>query len=165
MPLSGMPDHYFLELTNETTGQLFQWNNISGQATSKTKYGQTLGHQFSWRIRGACGTNGTTWATTFSNPQYFTLGANRAYRLIESQWNIYPNPTKDFITLSTELAKQSTIRITLSNLIGEVMYSESAAAEKGAFTKSINLENITKGVYLISLDDQINKINQRIILQ
>ena len=165
LPVSGAPDHYFLELTNETTGQLFQWNNISGQATSKTKYGQSIGHQFSWRIRGACGTNGTTWATTFSNPQYFTLGANRDYNSIQSQWNVYPNPTKGFITLSAELKKQSIIKIDVSNLIGEVLYSENIVAEKGAFTTSINLENMPKGVYLISLDNQINKINQRIILQ
>ena len=26
----GQPHHYFLELTNETTGQVFSWNNLAG---------------------------------------------------------------------------------------------------------------------------------------
>ena len=67
--------------------------------------------------------------------------------------------------MSAELEKQSIIKIDVSNLIGEVLYSENIVAEKGVFTTSINLENMPKGVYLISLDNQINKINQRIILQ
>ena len=66
-PESGAPHHYFLELVNETTGQVFQWNNISGNATSKTKYNQVPGHEFSWRIRGACGSVGTSWATYLLN--------------------------------------------------------------------------------------------------
>ena len=76
-PLSGEPDHYFLELNNETTGQIFQWNNIPGSANSKTKYNQIAGHSFSWRIRGACGATGTSWATIFTQPAYYTLGGSR----------------------------------------------------------------------------------------
>ena len=37
------------------------------------KYGLTAG-EYSWRIRGACGTNGTSWATIFSQPVTYTLG-------------------------------------------------------------------------------------------
>ena len=64
-PDSGAPDHYFLELTNVATGQVWAWNNIPGTDNSKSKYGLTAG-EYSWRIRGACGTNGTSWATIFS---------------------------------------------------------------------------------------------------
>ena len=56
-PDSGAPDHYFLELTNVATGQVWAWNNIPGTDNSKSKYGLTAG-EYSWRIRGACGTNG-----------------------------------------------------------------------------------------------------------
>ena len=48
-PINGQPHHYFLELTNETTGQVFSWNNLAGNSTSKTKYGQSSGDQFKWR--------------------------------------------------------------------------------------------------------------------
>ena len=42
-PDSGAPDHYFLELTNVTTGQVWAWNNIPGADNSKSKYGLTAG--------------------------------------------------------------------------------------------------------------------------
>ena len=43
LPLSGTPDHYFLELNNENTGQQWLWNNIPGSQTSKSKFGLTQG--------------------------------------------------------------------------------------------------------------------------
>ena len=66
-PESGEPDHYFLELTNDITGQQWQWNDIAGEQTSKTKFNLSSG-DYSWRIRGACGENGTSWATIFTQP-------------------------------------------------------------------------------------------------
>ena len=52
------PDHYFLELTNVTTGQVWAWNDLLGSSNSKTKFGLNAG-DYSWRIRGAYGANGT----------------------------------------------------------------------------------------------------------
>ena len=75
-PQSGQPHHYFLELKNENTGQVWQWNNIDGSATSKTKFGLTDG-EYSWKIKGSCGTNGTTWATPFTESIYYTIGGEK----------------------------------------------------------------------------------------
>ena len=72
-PITGEPDHYFLHLTNLATGQVFAWNNIPGSSNSKTKYNLSPG-EYSWKIRGACGTNGTSWATPFSSPVNHILG-------------------------------------------------------------------------------------------
>ena len=36
------PDHYFLELNNDITGQQWQWNDIAGEQTSKTKFNLSL---------------------------------------------------------------------------------------------------------------------------
>ena len=48
-PQSGQPDHYFLELTNVTTGQV--WVEQPGRFINfKTKLGLTAG-EYSWRIR------------------------------------------------------------------------------------------------------------------
>ena len=61
-PASGQPDHYFLELTNVTTGQVWAWNNLAGSLTSKTKFSKTAGEN-TWKSRSACGTSGNSWAT------------------------------------------------------------------------------------------------------
>lgn len=67
---SGTPDHYFLELNNDITGQQWHWNNIAGDQTSKTKFNLSSG-DYSWRIRGACGSNCTSWATILTQREYY----------------------------------------------------------------------------------------------
>ena len=43
-PQTGAPDHYFLELTNLDTEQVWAWNNLSGTSNSKTKFGLNAGN-------------------------------------------------------------------------------------------------------------------------
>ena len=92
---SGAPDYHFLEMTNLTTGAVYQWNNIPGGDNSKTKFGQSPGDEISWRIRGACGTNGTSWATIFSQPAEYTLGGARLENSALANLDVYPNPSRD----------------------------------------------------------------------
>ena len=102
-PLSGEPDHYFLYLENLATGDVYAWNDIPGNATSKTKYNLAPG-EYSWKIRGACGTNGTSWATPFSSPEFYSLGSNRINN-INYKLNIFPNPSIDIVNINIELEK------------------------------------------------------------
>jgi hypothetical protein len=99
-PESGAPDHYFLEMTNVTTGAVYEWNDIPGTATSQSKFNQNPGDEISWRIRGACGTNGTSWATIFSQPVTYTLGGERVATEVVSGLDVYPNPSRDIFNIS-----------------------------------------------------------------
>ena len=88
-----------MELTNVTTGQVWAWNNLAGSLTSKTKFGLTAG-DYSWRIRGACGTNGTSWATIFSQPVEYTLGGARLENSSVANLDVYPNPSRDVFNVT-----------------------------------------------------------------
>ena len=101
-PISGQPHHYFLELNNETSGQTWQWNNIPGSSSSKSKYNLTEG-EYSWRIRGACGTNGTSWATDYHSTVYYTLGGERLENRTLTNLDVYPNPSRGEFNISFEL--------------------------------------------------------------
>ena len=154
-PESGAPHHYFLELVNETTGQVFQWNNIAGSATSKTKYNQVPGHEFSWRIRGACGSIGTSWATIFTQPVYYTLGAERISQ-IEDVY-IYPNPTRGKFNLMFEVNNAQDIKVEITSVVGEIISSEVYDDFSGSFIKSFDLTNTSNGMYFVKvyLDNQV----------
>ena len=164
-PESGAPDHYFLELTNETTGQVFQWNNIGGNTNSKTKYGQTAGDQFSWRIRGACGANGTSWATSFTAPVYYTLGGDRIGTDVVANLDVYPNPSKDIfnVTFTSEEAQTMTVKVV--NMIGEEVYTEALSEFVGQYTKVIDMSAQPKGVYFLEINTANGSINNKIVLQ
>ena len=106
-PESGAPDHYFLEMTNLTTGAVYEWNYQDGESNSRTKFGQNPGDEISWRIRGACGSNGTSWATIFTQPVTYTLGGARLASEVVSQLDVYPNPSRDIfnVTFTSEEAQ------------------------------------------------------------
>ena len=163
-PQSGTPDHYFLELTDETSGQVWAWNNLAGNSTSKTKFGLTLGNDFSWRIRGACGSNGTSWATSFTQPQYYTLGAGRLEGLI-SGLEVFPNPSKGAFNLEFNVKEKQNITISIINLIGEEVFTKEYSDFQGEYQNTIELNEEAKGVYFLKINTNYRKLNIKIILQ
>ena len=163
-PQSGQPDHYFLELTNVTTGQVWAWNNLAGSLTSKTKFGLTAG-EYSWRIRGACGTNGTSWATIFSQPVEYTLGGARLDNDIVSDLNVYPNPTRDIFNISFSSDNLQTISIRVVNVIGEEIYNEELTDFDGTYTHELDMSKNSKGVYFLEISSEKGTLNSKMILQ
>jgi len=163
-PDSGAPDHYFLELTNVTTGQVWAWNNISGSDNSKTKFGLTAG-DYSWRIRGACGTNGTSWATIFSQPVTYTLGGARLENSSVANLDVYPNPSRDIfnVTFTSEEAQTMTVKVV--NMIGEEIFTEELTEFVGQYTQVIDMNTQPKGVYFLEITTSTGGINKKIVLQ
>ena len=163
-PESGAPDHYFLELTNETSGQVWAWNNIAGNSNSKTKFGLTTGDDYSWRIRGACGTNGTSWATSFTTPVYYTLGGERLAGPV-ANLDVYPNPSRDIFNVTFESAKAQTMTVRVVNMIGEEVYTEELIEFVGSYNKVIDMNTQPKGVYFLEITTTNGGINKKIVLQ
>ena len=164
-PESGAPDHYFLELTNTTTGQEFQWNNIPGTATSKAKYNQNIGDVFAWKIRGACGTNGTSWATSFSDTEYYILGGARLEDKELTKVELSPNPSRGIFNVSFEVPRNNTIDITISNYLGKEVYSEQFNHQEDMFKKSIDISSNADGIYLLTIKTNTGLINKRVVIQ
>ena len=163
-PDSGAPDHYFLELTNVATGQVWAWNNIPGTDNSKSKYGLTAG-EYSWRIRGACGTNGTSWATIFSQPVTYTLGGARLENSSVANLDVYPNPSRDIfnVTFTSEEAQTMTVKVV--NMIGEEIFTEELTEFVGQYTQVIDMNTQPKGVYFLEITTSTGGINKKIVLQ
>jgi hypothetical protein len=164
-PESGAPDHYFLEMTNVTTGNVFQWNDIPGTDNSKTKFGQNPGDEISWRIRGACGANGTSWATIFSQPVSYTLGGARLENSSLSNLDVYPNPSRDLFNISFTSEEAQSMSVKVVNMIGEEIYTEELSEFVGQYTKVIDMNTQPKGVYFLEIMTSYGSINQKIILQ
>ena len=168
-PISGQPHHYFLELNNETSGQTWQWNNIPGSSNIKSKYNLTEG-VYSWRIRGACGENGTSWATPFTGYEHYTLGGVRLAN--DSQSNsqltnisVYPNPSKGEFNINFNLESRQDIYLTITNYLGEVVFTEELKNQEGQYSKTIDLGNKANGIYMLNITTNNQNINQKIVIQ
>jgi len=164
MPESGAPDHYFLELTNVTTGQVWAWNNVAGSDNSKTKFGLTAG-DYSWRIRGACGTSGTSWATIFSQPVEYTLGGARLENSTVANLDVYPNPSRDIFNVMFTSEETQTMIVKVVNMIGKEVFAEELTEFVGQYTQVINMNTQPKGVYFLEIITPNGGINKKIVLQ
>ena len=139
-------------------------NNIAGNSNSKTKFGLTTGDDYSWRIRGACGTNGTSWATSFTAPVYYTLGGERLAGPV-ANLDVYPNPSRDIFNVTFESAKAQTMTVRVVNMIGEEVYTEELIEFVGSYNKVIDMNTQPKGVYFLEITTTNGGINKKIVLQ
>ncbi len=163
-PLSGEPDHYFLELTKLSTGQIWAWNNIAGSDNSKTKFGLSAG-EYSWRIRGACGSNGTTWATIFSEPVNYTLDGVRLNNNDISSLNVYPNPSRKIFNIEFNVIESQDVKIEIVNVLGKVIFNEKIRNFEGNYMNSFNMKNESKGVYILKVYSNDGILSRKLTLQ
>ena len=168
-PLSGQPHHYFLELNNETSGQTWQWNNIPGSSNIKTKYNITEG-TYSWRIRAACGENGTSWATPFTSYEHYTLGGDRFGNDSHSNSQltnirVYPNPSRGEFKISFELNSRQDVYLSITNCLGETIFTEELEDQKSQYYKTIDLANEANGIYMLNITTNNKNIYKKIIIQ
>ncbi len=79
---------------------------------------------------------------------------------LENKWiTPYPNPFKNEIILDEKLFENGFKSITVSDIMGRVVYKDDAIKSKSKLT----LSEIPKGIYLITIEREEQKINYRII--
>jgi len=77
----------------------------------------------------------------------------------------FPNPSRDVFNVKfTSLVRQD-LEVRIINSIGEIVYIDNINNHIGEYSNSINLENHSKGVYLLELDTDNGMINKKLILQ
>ena len=66
----------------------------------------------------------------------------------------YPNPTsgKAMVTFNSDRTAKYSLKVV--DMIGKVLISENVSVVEGYNTKEINLENVAKGIYLISVQTE-----------
>ena len=84
-----------------------------------------------------------------------TTGINQIEN--KSQLNIYPNPSKDFLTINLNKTIAANAEITIYSFTGELVYAENIDFLDNV---NINVSNIVKGIYLLKIkinDDVLTK--------
>lgn len=71
---------------------------------------------------------------------------------------VYPNPVNDYLTI--ELANNENTNITLINTLGEVVLKQQINN-----SENLELSNLAKGIYFLSIENVTGKATQKIIIQ
>ena len=82
-----------------------------------------------------------------------------------SELSVYPNPSRDVFNVTFTSESKQSIELRIINLVGEIIFTETLENFEGGYTKSFNLSEYSKGVYLLELDTDLGIVNKKLILQ
>ena len=79
----------------------------------------------------------------------------------ENTFNIYPNPAKDFVKVSTDNGQQTTVRI--YNTLG--MLVETRLATSATNEIEINVSEYNPGIYFINISNEEYNVTKKIVIE
>lgn len=73
---------------------------------------------------------------------------------------LYPNPTNGNTTLNIAATQASNVKVEVTNLLGQVVYTTTVEATKGNTTLSLPTQSLSKGIYTVVLQAEGNNAPQ-----
>ena len=149
------------------------WFNVGGLGVvyplfTKDKNNLTPGMSYRGQARTWCDPNGGAWKSPawtsllfWTQPSVIRLEGGSAINNLD----VYPNPSRDIFNVSFTSEDVQNLEVRIINVIGEVVYTEDLNKFIGQYTKQVNLDTYTKGVYFLEITTDNGVINKKLILQ
>jgi hypothetical protein len=132
-------------------------NTPAGYLKANTRY--------HWRVRpyGTYKMGGDYTATST-----FTTGSVNSVKEIEGikDFSVSPNPTSaaQDLTISLSSDKAFTGLVKLYNIAGQLISTENRRFDIGYTTQTIDIQNFTKGVYVLTIESENGILNKKIVI-
>lgn len=143
---------------------------VSGTMSSATDPGfADHSNIANWRVKTnwgiVCDPERATVNTTRSNIKHGALTTGITAELLSASVYVYPNPACDQVTIGlSPQINQASIRI--ENMMGQLMFQENInAAGTNGTNKRIDLNNYSKGIYLINIESKNTRIFKRFVVE
>jgi len=81
----------------------------------------------------------------------------------QSGITVYPNPAKDDVHIRFEIKQATTIR--MSSILGSVLYETTTSPNTRLYSTTLNISNLPKGLYFITIDDGVDAQTKRFVKQ
>ena len=78
---------------------------------------------------------------------------------------VYPNPSRGIFNVSFVSDEVQNIEISITNVVGEKIYTADLEQFVGQFTKEVSLATYPKGVYFLQITTDKGVINKKLALQ
>ena len=79
-------------------------------------------------------------------------------------YEVFPNPADDKISLRISGLENGQVKITMNNLLGAQVYSGVQKSEGAEMLHEINAENLSAGIYLISINNGASTFTQKVVI-
>lgn len=78
---------------------------------------------------------------------------------------IYPNPTTGILNINFDTENTGAVSVKFMSVNGQVILNENIDPQGGNYNRSIDISNNAKGVYLLSITSDNEKIDRKIVLK
>lgn len=78
---------------------------------------------------------------------------------------VFPNPVTETLNVQVEIRKSVKLNVSVINLLGETIISNTQQLNEGVQTMGINLSNLPQGIYFLNLGDGQEILSQKIMKQ
>jgi hypothetical protein len=103
------------------------------------------------RATTPCGTSPTTTITIAVNLNCKVAGEETEVVETASTISVFPNPTSGKTTMTINSVNDNNYSISVIDLIGNVILTESFAVTRGFNSKELDLGNVAKGIYFVTM--------------
>mgnify|MGYP000231610026 CR=1 FL=1 len=79
--------------------------------------------------------------------------------------NLFPNPNEGNFILEFNANVNSFVNITVSDLTGKIVHTESISSTRGNNKVNLNVSNLQKGFYLLKATDALGEVNKSFIIR
>lgn len=121
----------------------------------------TMNQTYYWKVRAFNDGDTTLWSPTWS----FTVGVQSVHNLLtDNSISIYPNPATESLTLKLNTSNINTIEVRISNLLGQLVFSQQLTFNQQDATEVINLDKMDNGLYIIQIRTGESVLSRKIII-
>jgi hypothetical protein len=156
-------------ISNPTGSDWFQigGSGVAYGTYTKDKNGLVAGETYRGQARAFCDPNGGAYFSLSWTPLvYWTQPVVRVEGgTAIANLDVYPNPSRDLFNVTFTSEDVQDLEVRVINVVGEVVYTENLQQFVGEYTKSIDLETYTKGVYFLEITTNNGVVNKKLILQ
>lgn len=78
--------------------------------------------------------------------------------------SVFPNPAENYLTVSLNSIQEQSIRLELLNTIGQVVFSENYENVSGEISKTIDLTDLSKGIYSIRIISEKQQYFKKVVI-
>jgi len=78
---------------------------------------------------------------------------------------IYPNPTTGILNVNFNAEKQGNMQVKLIGINGQVIFNDQITNNAGQYNYSFDISDQAKGIYLLSITSDTEKIDRKIVLK
>ena len=83
----------------------------------------------------------------------------------ETSFTVSPNPNNGHFRVSIETPSAQSFDLTVTNMVGVVVYRESALRTDGMFVKDLSLTNLSQGIYFVTLQNGNERIIRKMVVK